>query len=51
MALNHKCPECGRAMRFLAQIPWDCLTEFCEGTLYIEICPDCRTVSFQHQQT
>lgn len=22
-----------------------------EGTLYIEICPDCKVVSIQHQQT
>ena len=44
------CPDCGKTMMYLAQIKWDAL-DFMEGTLYIEICPDCRTVSMHHQQT
>ncbi len=46
-----ECPDCGRPMRYLAQIQWCTLIDGMEGTLYIEVCPDCRTVSMQHQQT
>lgn len=45
------CPECGKPMRYLAQIQWDMVMENMEGTLYIELCPDCHIVSMQHQQT
>ena len=45
------CPECGKPMKYLAQIPWDAVLDCSEGTLYIEFCPDCRIVSMQHQQT
>ncbi|MCI8423939.1 MAG: hypothetical protein HFF50_10515 [Lawsonibacter sp.] len=46
----YTCPDCGKTMKYLAQIQWDTL-DFMEGTLYIEICPDCRVVSMHHQQT
>ena len=38
-------------MKYLAQIQWDTLMDGTEGTLYIELCPDCHIVSMQHQQT
>lgn len=45
------CPECKKPMKLLAQIQWDTIQESCEGTLYIEICPDCKITSIHHQQT
>lgn len=45
------CPDCGRPMRYLAQIQWDTVLENMEGTLYIEFCPDCRVAAMIHQQT
>lgn len=45
------CPDCGKPMKYLAQIQWDTVMDGMEGTLYIEACPDCRIVSMQHQQT
>lgn len=45
------CPVCGKPMRYLAQIQWDTFMEGTEGTLYIEVCLDCKVVSMQHQQT
>lgn len=45
------CPECGRPMRYLAQIQWDNILEGMEGNAYIEICWECRIASVQHQQT
>ena len=45
------CPDCGKPMKYLAQIQWDTVMEWTEGTLYIEVCPDCHIVSMQHQQT
>ena len=45
------CPHCGKPMKYLAQIQWDTIVEGMEGTLYIEVCPDCQIVSMQHQQT
>ena len=46
-----KCPDCGRSMKYLAQIQWDTVLEGAEGTLFIEFCSDCHIVSMQHQQT
>lgn len=46
-----ECPECGKKMKYLAQIHWDMIEECAEGTLYIEICPDCRIITMFHQQT
>ncbi len=46
-----KCPECGKKMKYLAQIHWDTLDNYAEGTLYIEICPDCKIITMFHQQT
>lgn len=45
-----ECPECGKKMKYLAQIHWDALEIF-EGTLYFEICPDCKIITMLHQQT
>ena len=47
----YPCPDCGKTMKYLAQIQWGTLDCFMEGTLYIEICPDCRVISMHHQQT
>jgi hypothetical protein len=38
-------------MKLLAQLEWDVLTDFSEGSLFVEICADCRTVVSVHQQT
>ncbi len=45
------CPECEKPMMLLAQIQWETVQLNCEGTLYIEICPECRIASMHHQQT
>ena len=45
------CPDCGKHMRLLGAIVWDTLIEDSEGTLYMEICADCRVISLFHQQT
>ena len=45
------CPVCGKPMKYLAQIQWDTIMVGTEGTLYIEVCSDCKVVSMQHQQT
>ena len=45
------CPDCGRPMVYLAQIPWEAVTDGAEGTLFIEVCPHCHIASMQHQQT
>ena len=45
------CPHCGKPMKYLAQIQWDTIMDGMEGTLYIEVCPDCQIVSMKHQQT
>ena len=48
-----ECPECGRPMKYAAQIEWDMLFDEYggEGTLYLEICPDCHIAGLLHQQT
>ena len=45
------CPTCGKKMTYLASIPWECISDGFEGTLYIEICIDCQVVKVLHQQT
>ncbi|MBE1554011.1 hypothetical protein [Sporosarcina limicola] len=45
------CPDCDKTMKFLAALPWNALMDGSEGTLYIEICTDCRTLCLFHQQT
>ncbi len=45
------CPVCGKPMKYLAQIQWDTIMDGIEGTLYIEVCSDCKVVSMHHQQT
>ena len=46
-----KCPDCGKPMKYLAQIQWDTVMDCMEGNAYIEICEDCRTIAVLHQQT
>ena len=46
-----ECPECGKKMKYLAQIHWDTIMDCAEGTLYIKICPDCKIITMFHQQT
>lgn len=46
-----ECPQCGRKMKYLAQIHWGTIDEGAEGTLFIEICPDCKIITMFHQQT
>ena len=43
------CPHCGKIMKYLAQIQWNTIISFFEGTLYIEICPDCQIMSMHCQ--
>lgn len=45
-----KCPDCGKPMHLLGQLHWGVLLDD-EGTLYIEICPECHTAAVRHQQT
>lgn len=44
------CPDCGKPMRYLAQLHWSQIDDS-EGTLYIEICPECQVAGMLHQQT
>ena len=46
-----ECPECGKKMKYLAQIHWDTIEDCAEGTLFFEICPDCKIITMFHQQT
>lgn len=47
-----ECPECGKKMKYLAQIHWDSIIrDGAEGTLFVEICPDCKIITMFHQQT
>ena len=43
------CPHCGRTMKYLAQMQWNTLISFFQGTLYIEICPYCQIISMHCQ--
>ncbi|MDR1147432.1 MAG: hypothetical protein LBK66_02260, partial [Spirochaetaceae bacterium] len=45
------CPDCGKPMRYFASVPWYALSDWAEGTLFLEICLDCRVISAFHQQT
>lgn len=45
------CPDCGKKLRYLAQVPWSCISDGFVGALYVEICTDCRVVRVLHQQT
>ena len=46
-----RCPECGKPMKYLAQIQWDTVLDGSEGNVYIEICQDCKIMAALHQQT
>ena len=45
------CPDCGRPMKYLAQVQWDTVIDGMEGNAYIEICRDCKIIAILHQQT
>lgn len=45
------CPDCGKPMKYLAQIQWDTVLYGMEGNAYIEICKDCKIITVLHQQT
>lgn len=45
------CPDCGKPMKYLAQIQWDTVLDGMEGNAYIEICTDCKVIAMLHQQT
>ncbi len=45
------CPDCGKPMKYLAQIQWDTVLDGMEGNAYIEICKDCHVMVVLHQQT
>lgn len=45
------CPDCGKTMRYLASVPWEALSDYSEGSLFLDICSDCRIISAIHQQT
>lgn len=45
------CPDCGKPMKYLAQIQWDTVLDGMEGNAYIEICRDCKMIVILHQQT
>lgn len=46
------CPKCGRPMKYLAQLQWSMIEgSGCEGTLYIEFCPECQITGMFHQQS
>jgi hypothetical protein len=45
------CPGCGKLMRYYAQLHWDTLIDCAEGTLFFEICTECKLISMHHQQT
>lgn len=45
------CPDCGKPMKYLAQIQWDTIMDYMEGNAYIEICRDCKILALLHQQT
>ncbi|MDE6313884.1 MAG: hypothetical protein K2M46_09760 [Lachnospiraceae bacterium] len=46
-----RCPDCGKPMKYLAQIQWDTVIDNMEGNAYIEICSDCNIIAILHQQT
>ncbi len=46
----HTCPDCGKPMKYLAQIDWDSQIDGM-GYLYIEVCTDCKVTSVQYQQS
>lgn len=46
-----RCPDCGRPMKYLAQVQWDTVFDSAEGNAYIEICEDCKVMAVLHQQT
>jgi predicted RNA-binding Zn-ribbon protein involved in translation (DUF1610 family) len=45
------CPDCGKTMRYFASVPWQALSDFSEGTLFLDICPACGVIGAFHQQT
>lgn len=43
-----RCPECGKPMKYLAQIRLETMVDF-GGNVYIEICRDCRIMAALYQ--
>jgi hypothetical protein len=50
-SLYDSCPDCGKIMRYLASVPWQALSDYTEGILFLEICCGCQIISVFHQQT
>lgn len=46
-----RCPDCGKPLKYLAQIQWDTIMDYMEGNAYIEICRDRKILALLHQQT
>lgn len=44
------CPDCGKPMKYLAQVQWETIFENMEGNAYIEICTECKVAAIVHQQ-
>lgn len=45
------CPDCGTHMTFLAQIPYGWMIDGVEGTMYMQICKDCKVITMTYDQT
>jgi hypothetical protein len=45
------CPKCNKIMKYFAQIHWNTIDEYADGTLYFEICHECQIIAIHHQQT
>ncbi|MCI7441867.1 MAG: hypothetical protein MSA89_02090 [Clostridium sp.] len=48
--IHFKCPCCGKKMKYFAQIQGASI-DFYEGTIYFEICQECKIVGTTYQQT
>lgn len=46
-----RCSDCGKPMKYLAQLQWDTVLYGMEGNAYLEICKDCKIIAVLHQQT
>ena len=46
-----QCPDCGKTMRFAAQLDMEDIQEYGEGLYYFFVCDDCHTVGTNYDQT
>jgi hypothetical protein len=46
-----QCPDCGKTMRFAAQLSMDDIEEYGEGLYYFFVCEDCGTAAANYDQT